>query len=142
MSRALGIVVGLGAGAVAKNMLNKVMPNPMLTRAYGVLAIIAGATLNMKGRKAMTKSAGTGLVVYGVLDALITNIPALAAYFPAISGPAAFSGLGYDAYGRSVMGASVNAGPVEVVGANISSQIDPEIIGEEMDLADVLEAGI
>ena len=40
------------------------------------------------------------------------------------------------------MGASISDGDIEVVGANISQQMTPEIIGEEMDLSDALEMSV
>jgi hypothetical protein len=81
------------------------------------------------------------MVVFGIYDLLVSNIPALAQYLPAIEAPTFISG----AYGRDVypgLGASISSGDIEVVGSNISTDMNPEIIGEDADLADALEMSV
>ena len=117
-----------------------------------MIAIIAGATLNMRGRKATVKAAGTGFVVFGLYDLLVQNVPALQAYLPSISGPSflapaapAEQTSGAMNYGRSVMGASINDTGAEVVGAsNIQAGMSPEVIGCDYsdDINEALEMGL
>ena len=154
MMRGVGVAIGLGLGATSKVMLNNVVQNEMFSRAYGLLSIAVGATVGMAAptNQPLLKGMGAGLVAYGILDLIITNVPTLAQYLPAIAGPTAFlptgpaeavNGMGAYSYGRSMMGASLQPGVApEIVGANISQNMEPEIVGDDYDLADVLEAAI
>ncbi len=140
MTNAISLLVGIGGAAGIKAFASRMVGNEWFDRTFGILAIIMGATLNMRGRRAMTKSVGTGMVVFGLYDAIVSNVPMLGAYLPTIGKPSFISGY---SYGRStypsMMGASVNDGDIEVVGANVSMDMSPEIVGTEMDLADALE---
>jgi len=133
--------VGLGAGAFAKQVVLKAAPagQEWPARAYGLLSIFAGAMLNRNARQPLLKSIGTGIVSYGILDLLISNVKPLAEFLPQIAGPtfqfAPPSGEAGELeggmnYGRSTFGAQLPAGGnVEVVGANLQSGVAPEIIG-------------
>lgn len=139
--RGTGIVVGLGAGAFAKQIVLNVAPagQEWPARVYGLLSIMAGAMLNMNARQPFLKSMGTGIVSYGILDLLISNVKPLAEFLPQIAGPtfqfAPPSGETGDLeggmnYGRSTFGAQLQSGKeVEVVGANLQAGVAPEIIG-------------
>jgi hypothetical protein len=149
MTQAFGIVLGIGGSAVAKQVISRMVAQPVFDRVYGILSIIAGATLNMRGRKPMVKSAGTGMVVYGVLDLAVSNIPALAQFLPAVAVPSAFLPQTTEAvsggmtYGRSMMGGNISSDRMpEVVGASISSGSDIEVVGDDYDLADMLEMSV
>jgi len=143
--RGSGIVLGLGLGAFAKQIVLKAAPADQVwpSKVYGLLSIFAGAMLNMNARQPMLKSLGTGIVSYGILDLLISNVKPLAQFLPQIAGPSfefspadAEAGEAVDGgmnYGRSVMGANlVSNGQIEVVGgmgASLQSGVPPEIIG-------------
>jgi len=144
MMNAISLLAGIGAAGIVKGFASNMIQNDLFTRFYGVASIVLGATLNMKGRKKAVKSVGTGMVVFGIYDLLTQNIPMLSAYLPTIGAPTFLSpaaapevaGAGY--YGRSVMGASIQPGDLEVVGANIGLTSEPEVVGGG-DLADALE---
>lgn len=128
---AFALLAGIGGSAILKQMSMGMIVNPMFSRIYGLLSIVAGATINMQGKRKVTKSVGTGMVVYGLFDLLVTNIPQAAQYLPGITGPTAF--MGNLDYGRSVMGANIGAGEntnVVGMGANIDSNIPSEIVGD------------
>ena len=128
---AIALLAGIGGSAVLKQMTMGFIVNPMFSRVYGLLSIVAGATLNMQGRRKATKSVGTGMVVYGLFDLLVTNVPQMAQYLPGITGPSAF--MGNMNYGRSVMGANIGAGEntnIVGMGANIDTNIPSEIVGD------------
>jgi hypothetical protein len=149
MTNAVMLLVGLGGAGVLKGMTANFMPGGAIKdwyqRLYGVLSIIVGATLNMRGRKKEMKAVGTGMVVFGLYDVIVSNVQGLQQYLPTIAAPTAFVSGDYQNYGRStyadsMMGASLSPGSVEVVGANIQAGEMPEIVGmEEMDLADALD---
>lgn len=140
MTNAIALLVGIGGAAGLKAVASKMVANPWFDRLFGVMAIVIGATLNMRGRRKMVKSVGTGMVVFGLYDAIVSNIPMLGAYLPTIGKPSFIGGY---SYGRqtypSMMGASLQDGVVEVVGSNVSMDMSPDIVGGEMDLADALE---
>jgi len=142
MLKGLGIAGGLAGGAIGKQLISKMLPTmPIIGRFYGALSIIAGATITAKGKKEFQKSLGTGMVVYGIIDLIVTNVPSIAKFLPSVAGPTAF--MGSQGYGRSMYGSNINASRgVEVVGAQISQGMDPEIIGEDMSLEDAMEAYI
>lgn len=144
MIRGFALLVGLGAGAVLKQATNKMLADmPMVSRFFGLGSIAVGAFIGAtaKGRnKKAIQFLGTGFVAYGILDLIISNVPQLAEYLPGISGPAAF--MGNIDYGRSMYGANIGQGSVEIVGSSISQDVAPEIIGDDMDLADTLEMAI
>jgi len=151
LMRGTGIVVGLGAGAFAKQLVNRAIPANMgwLSRIYGLLSIVAGAGVNMTARHGAIKGAGTGMVAYGILDLLVTNVKPLADFLPQIAGPSALDastaaaiadaetaegeyGMGY---GRTVGAELPAGGQVEVVGANLQAGVTPELVGcEETEL--------
>lgn len=146
MMRAVGIIVGLGGSAAAKQFVGRMVNNDIFNRAYGLLSIVAGATMNMKGRKPLVKSAGTGMVAYGVLDLLVSNIPALGDFLPGVATPSALMNLGSEniegnlSYGRSTMGANLSSSQMpEIVGSNIGSGSSIEVVGDDLDLAEALE---
>ena len=143
MTNALMLLVGIGGAGILKGFVVNMLPEGEMKnwsqKLYGLASIIVGATVNTQGRRKATKSIGTGMVVFGLYDLLVSNIPQLATYLPTIGAPTAFDGYGRDVYG---MGASISDGDIEVVGANISQQMTPEIIGEEMDLSDALEMSV
>ena len=148
MINAVSLLAGLGGAALTKSFAIRTIINPFFDRFFGVLSIIAGATINMQSRKLAFKSAGTGFVVFGLYDLLVQNVPALGAYLPSISGPSFMSRLPAETtegglyYGRTV-GAGINYSRPEVVGANIYTGMSPEIIsGDDMDLADALEMSL
>lgn len=147
MTRAVALIAGIGASAVLKQFAMRMIPMPMFSRFYGLLAIALGATINIQAKRGATKQFGTGILTYGLLDVLVSNVPQLAAFLPAISGPAAF--MGSNVIGRSIMGANISANqPVNIVGngmgANIDMGIPSEIVGghDYEDLADALEMSI
>lgn len=148
ITRAVALIAGLGASAVLKQFAMRMVPNPLFSRFYGLLAIALGATINLKAKRGASKNFGTGIFAYGLLDLAVSNIPQLAAYLPAISGPAAF--MGGNTIGRSVypasMGANISANqPVSIVGmgANIEAGVPSEIVGHDYeDLAEALEMSI
>ena len=148
MTRAFALIAGIGTSSVIKQFAMRLTPMPMFSRVYGLLAIALGATINIQARRGATKNFGTGILTYGVLDAIVTNVPQIAGYLPAISGPAAF--MGRNIVGRSVhpklMGANISANqPVDIVGmgANIEMGVPPEIVGHDYeDLAETLEMSI
>lgn len=135
---AVGIVAGLGASALTKNMTAKIINSSKYARVYGILSIIAGTTMTLKAKQPFIRSMGTGFVAYGILDLVVANVPALAKFFPTIAAPTLS---GYQSYGRNVMGADIPSnGAVEVVGSNLNfANPEFEIVGDDMDLADALE---
>lgn len=147
MINAVSLLAGMGASALAKSFAVRTVINPYFDRFYGLISIVLGATLNMKGKKLPVKSAGTGFVVFGLYDLLVQNVPALQAYLPSISGPSFMTAQAAESvqgnyFGRTV-GSSISAGPIETVGANIYGGMSPEIIsGDDMDIADALEMSL
>jgi hypothetical protein len=143
---AIAILGGLGGAGVLKAFLSRQIANEWFSRLYGVGAIVLGAIVNTQAKRKELKAVGTGMVVFGIYDALTSNIPQLAQFLPTIGAPTAFLTPvdGYMDYGRSVMGASIGSGqPIETVGAtNISMDAAPEIVGSDMDLADALEMAV
>lgn len=148
ITNALMILVGLGGAGFLKGILVGFMPAGIAKewgqRLYGVAAIILGVTLQQTSRRKEMKSAGMGMVVFGFYDLIVSNTP-LGQFLPTISAPT-FSG-NYLNYGQGTyadeMGASLAAGGVEVVGANIEAGVMPEIIGmEDMGLEDALEMSV
>lgn len=150
--RGFALILGIGISGLAKGLTANMFPTATdasgavtesfvghwYKRLYGILSVVVGASLNMRGKRVAVKNAGTGMVAYGVYDLLVSNVPMLAAYLPTISPPAFLSG--GMSYGRSLYGASITSGPVEVVGgANINSNMTPEIVGQDSDLAEALE---
>lgn len=158
MTKAILILGGLGGAGVLKAMSAKMIPEGNMRewyqRLYGVLAIAVGATINMKAPRKF-KGAGTGMVVFGLYDLITSNVEQLRAYLPSISPPSAFDSApvalpeeveGYSDYGQdtyaSMMGASIGRGGVEIVNGNLTAGEMPEIVGEDIDLADALDMGI
>jgi len=147
MMNAIALLAGLGGAGALKAFAAKMIPaenavmQDWFSRLYGVGAIILGATINMQGRRKETKAVGTGMVVFGLYDAIVSNIPDLGQYLPVIGQPAFVSGV--DAYGRDVLGAGITTGDVDVVGGNISTDMEPEIVGmDDMSLEDALEMSV
>jgi len=143
MTNAIMLLIGIGGAGALKGFSAGFMPEgpakDWYQRLYGIVSIVIGATLNMQGKRKEMKSIGTGMVVFGLYDVIVSNIEGLQQYLPAISAPTAFAG-DYRSYGQSTMlGAGINDGPVEVVGANLTAGEMPEIVGEDMDLADLLD---
>lgn len=146
MVNAVAILAGLGGGGLLKTFLIGFMPEgPMKdwgTRLYGLASIVIGVTLQNRSRTKAIKSAGTGLVIFGIYDLLVTNTP-LGRYLPTIASPALagnYMNYGQQTYG---MGASLSQGEVEVVGANIEAGVMPEIVGhDDMGLEDALEMSV
>ena len=98
----------------------------MASRGYGLVSIIAGAMLNNQARRKELKSAGTGMVVFGIYDLLVSNIPVewnISRFLPVIGAPTLSGAMNY---GRSVYGASIQSGAVEIVGSNITSGVPAE----------------
>lgn len=154
MTNAVMLLVGIGASGALKGFSANFLPagagKDWYKRLYGILSIILGATFNMRSRRSEIKSIGTGMVVFGLYDVLVSNITQLQAYLPVISPPSAFlpaaetaSG-NYRSYGREtyddMMGANIGPGGTEIVGANIGSPDGVEIVGmDDVDLADALD---
>lgn len=148
MQNAIMLLVGIGGSAALKGIIAGFAPvgvmRDWLQRLYGGLSIIAGVTLQMRSRRKAVKSAGMGMVVYGLYDLIVSNTP-LGAYLPTIGAPTAFTKpvSGYQDFGQLTypsMGASFRpGGSTEVVGGNITGGEMPEVIGEDLDLADALE---
>lgn len=142
LMNALALIGGIGIAAWGKSFLFPMISGTTLGqyfgRGYGALSIVAGVMLSNKSRRENIKKVGNGMVAFGIYDLLVSNFEPLQRFLPAISPPL----LGSMSYGRSTYGAGVQAGPVEVVGANISAGIEPEIVGHDYDLADALEMGI
>ena len=143
MMRGIALVAGLGIGGVTKGFIANLLPagqgTEMFKRFAGAGVMMVGAMVNFGSRQQVMKNIGTGMVVFGIYDLIVSNLPAeIIRFFPTISPPTAFGN--NMSYGRSVYGAQLPqaGGPVEIVGANISSVIAPEVVGE-MDLADALE---
>jgi len=151
MGNAIALLAGIGGGALSKTFAVNMVTNPMFSKFYGLLSIVAGATLNMRGRRKIVKSVGTGFVAFGVYDLLVENVPMLKAYLPSISGPTFLTQNDIEAaddvlsggmnYGRNVMGASINSGSIQTVGSSINLS-DPEIISSDIDIADALEMSL
>lgn len=147
MTNAIMLLVGIGGSGVLKGITANFMPvgaaKDWYQRLYGLISIVVGATLNMQGKKKELKAAGTGMVVFGLYDVIVSNVPGLGAYLPAIAAPTAFVSGDYRNYGKdtyNTMGASLSPGSIEVVGANISANEMPEIIGmDDYDLTDALD---
>lgn len=149
MLNGLGIVGGLGLGALLKQVSSPMVNNTYYNKFYGILSIIAGVTLGLKVRKPIMKSVGTGMVAYGILDVLVSNIEGLQKFLPAIASPTGFTSIssspagtvqGGMSYGRSMMGASINSrGSLEVVGGNYDSTMRPEVIGDDFDVSDMMD---
>jgi len=145
MTNALMLLVGLGGAGILKGFITRMVANEWVNRLYGLGSIALGATLQMNSRRKELKAIGTGMVVFGLYDVLVSNIPQLAAYLPTIGSPTILSGnmdYGRNTYYNEMMGAGVHAGPVEVVGGNISMDMTPEIIGDEMNLEDAIEMAV
>lgn len=147
MVNAVAILAGLGGGGILKAFLVGFMPEGTMkdwgTRLYGLASIVIGVTLQNRSRMKAVKSAGTGLVIFGLYDLIVSNTP-LGRFLPTIASPT-FSG-NYMNYGQQtygMMGASLSDGEVEVVGANIEAGMMPEIIGhDDMGLEDALEMSV
>jgi hypothetical protein len=141
MFNAIALLAGIGGAAGLKAFASRMVNNEWFDRLFGAAAIILGATLNIQGRRKEVKALGTGMVVFGLYDVIVSNVPFLQQYLPTIGTPAFLQG--ENGYGRQtyneLMGAGISQGAVEVVGGNISMDMTPEIVGEEMDLADALE---
>lgn len=150
IQNALMILIGVGISASLKGFIVGFAPEgpakKWTTRLYGLASVILGVTVQLKGRRKAVKSAGVGMVIFGVYDLIASNTP-LGVYLPTIGSPTAFGpekvkGY-YGDYGQStysdMMGASLSPGPVEVVNGNISRGEMPEVIGEDFDLSDALE---
>lgn len=146
----IGRLLGAGAGAGLKALVVNTLPIPFIGRGYGLIPILVGAMLaarqprRVRGNtKELFKGAGQGMILFGFYDLLVSNVPILGAYLPTIGAPAFLApgaAMGNLAYGRSMYGSSINQTAPEIVGAtNISANISPEIVGEDMDLADALE---
>jgi len=155
MLNAVTLLIGIAGGGMLKGFASKFVPEGQsrdwFQKLYGVAAIIVGAALNMKGKRAEVKSIGTGMVVFGLYDALVSNVPQLQKYLPSISIPTGFlpgsesvegnyRNYGQSVYDTSMMGSNLSAGGVEIVGSSLSSQ-GSEIVGmnEDYDLADALD---
>lgn len=141
--RGLALIGGIGVGAFGKGLIANMAPNMLTTRFGSLGLLILGAMVNQKGRKASIKSLGTGIVAFSIYDLLVQNVPMLAAYLPTIGAPTLNRGgsgvSGSLAYGRSTYGSSISQNSnAEVVGAFIGPD-SPEIVGDDMDLADALE---
>ena len=141
MQRALPILVGFAGGITLKpTVQNFIVPKlpvtmqEMATKWFGILTIMAGAMLSQRGRRRMTKDAGLGLIVAGLYDVIATNFTKLpfVDYLPSIT-PG-----GGDT--QSGLGASIGtgAGFTTVGAANIATGMDPEVIGGDMDLDDLI----
>ena len=138
LMNALALIGGLGIAAWTKTFLIGFIPANMInvySRGYGALSIVAGVMLSNRGRRDNVKKIGNGMVAFGIYDLLVSNFEPLQRFLPSIAPPM----LGAMSYGRSMYGSSVQAGPVEVVGSNISAGVTPEIVGDDFDLADSLE---
>lgn len=142
LMRALTMLGGIGVAAFAKKFVTDMLPANMQEigkRGYGLLSIVAGSMVANKSRRAATKNIAHGMIAFGVYDLIASNAPvSISKYLPKIAPPM----LGAMNYGRSIYGASIQSGPVEIVGANISAGSAAEIVGEDMDLADSLEMSI
>jgi hypothetical protein len=137
--RAFGVVVGFGLGGAAKGMIVNIMPNVMTSRFGSLLTLALGGIVTANSKTAMAKGVGGGLVAWSVYDLLVSNIPAISNFLPTVSPPAMLSGAA--SYGRNTYGASLPHAqqPVEVVSGNISSDVAPEIVSADYDLADMME---
>ena len=143
---AILMLVGIGGSASLKSMTGKIVPatgivRTLFERAFGVAAIGLGITLKSASKRKETNVVGTGMIAHGVYDLITSNIPKLRGYLPSITAPSSMSGV---SYGRRVMGASLNRstypGYTEIVGAaNISAGVMPDIVGGDIDLADMLD---
>lgn len=152
LTNAVAILAGVGGSGILKRFTADLMQpgsnmQDWYKRLYGLLSIFVGASLNMRGRQAVTKSAGTGMVVFGLYDLLTSNIEQVRQFLPAISPPTAFRRApaeavegGYRSYGqKTYMGANIGPGGLEIVGSNLDPSQSPEIVGDDMDLADTLD---
>ena len=148
MTNAIMLLIGIGGSGALKGFAAEFLPEGQakdwFQRLYGVISIIVGATMNMQGKRKEIRSIGTGMVVFGLYDVIVSNVEGLQAYLPAIAPPTAFAGdyrnYGQEVYDEDMMGAGIQAGPVEVVGSNITAGEMPEIVGmEDLDLADALD---
>lgn len=151
MQNALLVLLGLGGSAVLKGFVTNFVPagatRDWAQRLYGLASIALGVTVQMQGRRKAVKSAGVGLVIFGVYDLIVSNTP-LGVYLPTIGAPSAFlpaeTQAGY--YGNfgqrtynDQMGSNIGSpGGIEVVGSNIGPST-PEVVGDDYDLADMLE---
>jgi hypothetical protein len=141
---ALLLLAGIGGAGSLKKLALKMAPAGMLStvidRGYGVLSIALGLMVAGASKRKETKTVSTGMIAYGVYDLITANIPAVSGYLPSITAPSAMSG--YSSYGRRVMGSNfshVSPMSTEIVGASISAGVIPEIVGGDMDLADMLD---
>ncbi len=157
VQNAVLMLVGVGVGATLKGLLVNFAPvgasRDWAERLYGVASVILGVTVQANSRRKAVKSAGVGLVVFGVYDLIVSNTP-LGDFLPTIGAPVGFQRAKaiaeeaeqangyYGNFGQNTyagMGAGINQGVPEVVGANISSGVAPEVIGDDYDLSDMLE---
>ena len=147
MQRALPILVGFAGGITLKptlqNFIIPKLPVTMQERAtkwFGILTIVAGAMLSQRGRRRMTKDAGLGLIVAGLYDVIATNFANLPFidFLPSVTPGTMPGGGGGDT--QSGLGASIGtgAGFTTVGAANIATGMDPEVIGGDMDLDDLI----
>lgn len=148
LMRGISLLGGIGVGAFGKSFLSSTLGNNMLFNRFGgAVLLVLGAMINTKARKSSVQSIGTGIVAFSIYDLLTQNVPFLTAYLPTIGAPSfnrvAAPVSGGMNYGRSVYGASLpRGGNAEVVSGNISSTTPAEIVGEEMDLSEMLEMGV
>ncbi|MCP4696288.1 MAG: hypothetical protein GY862_05510 [Gammaproteobacteria bacterium] len=157
LQNAIMLLVGMGGAAALKGVVTNMLPKgngqDWASRMYGFASIVLGVTVQMKSRRKAVKSAGVGMVVFGLYDVIVSNTP-LGAYLPSIGAPtfklpngngaavSGYSNFGQRTYANNagMMGAGIGPGGIETVGSNIGGPGSPEIVGmEDMDLADALE---
>lgn len=149
--RGLAILVGFTGGVALPGLIMPVVPKDMDTKArdvirklMGIPVVMIGGWVSMQGRKKDTKNVGTGLIVAGVYDLLASWLPPeMSKFIPQVSPPifkAATTSTETETASGYFMGSSINrSGRVEIVGANINSYQEPEIVGEDMDIVDSIE---
>lgn len=143
IQRALPLLGGF-AGAVslkpvARNFLITYVPanfREIFDRGFGVITIFAGGFISSRSRRRMVKDVGLGMVMGGVYDLIASNFANLP-FIPKVI-PGALPGAGV-APAADTVSSSIGRGDFSVVGAsNISMDMEPEIVGCDADLDDLI----
>lgn len=142
LTRSLAIVAGFVGGFTIPPMILDQFPIANATtkewigRLKGLASVLLGTMLATGGKRALTKDVGTGFVVAGFYDLLAMNVPQLP--LPTIT-PKPL--LGHD-HGPGItpdMGAGFAPGQqADVIGAGISQYADADVVGEDLDIDDIV----